>query len=91
MIGPAAGFLLAIMGCGEGDAQCQQVAVAPAAFRTEEACRAASAAEVAQHNDADYPVVVAQCRRAGARVAVNASGVRRPDGQTQAVIRTAAR
>ena len=91
MIGPAAGFLLAIMGCGEGDAQCQQVAVAPATFRTEEACRAASAPLVAQQTDADFPVIVGQCRRADARVAVNAADVRRPEAREAAPIRTAAR
>jgi hypothetical protein len=80
MLGPASGFLLAILGCGEGDAQCQQVAVAPATFQTEAACLAASEPVVAQHADADFPVVVAQCRRAGERSASLHSGqVRRPD------------
>ena len=78
MMGPAAGFLLAIMGCGEGEAQCTQVALAPARFESEAACLAASDTELARHTDADFPVVVAQCRRSDVRIAVNADEVRRP-------------
>ena len=81
MMGPAAGFLLAIMGCGESTAQCDQVALSPVRYASEAECQAASDREVARHADADYPMVVAQCRVATARVAsLRSDEVRRPDG-----------
>jgi hypothetical protein len=91
MLGPASGFLLAILGCGEGDAQCQQVAIAPVTFQSQAACMAASEPLVAQHADADFPVVVAQCRPARLRSAsLRADNVRRPDpGSNGPQLRTA--
>lgn len=62
-MGPAV-YLLAILGCGEGETQCSQVAVAPASFQSQDDCNAASEALLMQHTDAAFPVVVAQCRRA---------------------------
>ena len=63
-MGPAY-FVLAILGCGEGESACQQVALANAQFTSVEACQSASEETLMRHTDADYPVVVAQCRRAG--------------------------
>ena len=62
-MGPAY-FVLAILGCGEGETVCQQVATAPTQFSTVEACQSASEDTLMRHTDADYPVVVAQCRPA---------------------------
>ena len=67
-MGPAF-YVLAILGCGEADAACEQVAVAPAQYSSLEECNRATDAAVTQHQDALYPVVVAQCRRADAKVA----------------------
>jgi hypothetical protein len=63
-MGPAY-YVLAILGCGEGEAACRQVAVAPTQFTSVEACQSASEDTLMRHSDADYPVVVAQCRQAG--------------------------
>lgn len=68
MMGPAF-YVLAIMGCGEADAACEQVALAPARYESLDACNRATDDAVASHQDALYPVVVAQCRRADAKVA----------------------
>ena len=72
-------FVMAILGCGEGDADCAQLALAPARYESQAACLAASETEIARHGDAEYPVVVAQCRRADGRAeAVPASQVALP-------------
>jgi hypothetical protein len=76
-MGPAT-YLIAILGCGEADAPCQQVQFAPVRYESEAACLAATDA-VAARADIDYPVVVAECRRAGATaVTLRADEVRRP-------------
>ncbi len=67
-MGPAF-YVLAILGCGEADTACEQVATAPAQYSSLEECNRATDAAVTQHQDALYPVVVAQCRRADAKVA----------------------
>ena len=88
MLGPA-GYLLAILGCGEADAPCQQVQLAPARYETQAACLAASD-EAAARADVPYPVVVAECRRAGtATAAVRADQVQRPGPATAPRLRTA--
>lgn len=68
MMGPA-GFILAILGCGEADAPCQQVQMTQVRYETEAACLAATEDAVARHSDLPYPVVVAECRGAGAQPA----------------------
>lgn len=78
MMGPV-GYLLAILGCGEGEANCQQVAVQPVRYESRAACLAASEAALADA-EAPYPVIVADCRVAGAQTAsVRADEVRLPE------------
>lgn len=62
-MGPAF-YILAILGCGEGETQCQQVAVAETNYQSQADCNAASEDQLLRHTDAEYPVVIAQCRRA---------------------------
>lgn len=79
MMGPA-GFLIAILGCGEADAPCQQVQLAPVRYESQSACLAASDEQVARHSDLPYPVVVAECIAANARTAsLSADEVRLPE------------
>jgi hypothetical protein len=73
-------FLIAIMGCGEGDAPCRQVRTLDTQYQTQAACTAATAEALGRNGDADYPVVVAQCIAAGARAQVRASDVKLPTG-----------
>lgn len=79
-MGPAV-FILAIMGCGEGSALCDQVAVAPTPYVSFEACTAGSGEAMSRYLDANYPVLVAQCRPAtAAEVAqLKESDVKLPD------------
>lgn len=65
-MGPAI-FIIAIMGCGEGDAPCQQVRTLEARYESQAACTAATEAALTRNIDIDYPVVAAQCVAAGAR------------------------
>lgn len=58
-------FVMAILGCGEGDAPCERLAIAPSRYESRAACTAAATAELPRHRDAPYPVVVADCREAG--------------------------
>ena len=59
-MGPAF-YVIAILGCGEADAACQQVSVADAVYQSVDACNAATADALAEHVDLAFPVVVAQC------------------------------
>lgn len=88
--GPAT-FLIAILGCGEGETACRQVQVAPVHFQTQAACLAASDDQLAQHAGLQFPVVVAECRRAGeVRLPLQANSVRLPEPRGRLPIRTAA-
>ena len=62
-------FVMAILGCGEGDLPCAELRQAPSRFESQSACLAATEEEIGRHTDLDYPVIVAQCRRAGSAVA----------------------
>lgn len=73
-------FVMAILGCGEGDAPCRQVAMVETRYQSEAACLAATENELARQ-DALYPSLVAQCRRAGtAPQLLRASDVAMPEG-----------
>jgi hypothetical protein len=62
-------YVIAIMGCGEGDQACREVQVAEPRFATQVACAAATVDVLARYADLAYPSVVAQCRRDGPRPA----------------------
>jgi hypothetical protein len=67
-MGPAF-YVMAILGCGEADAACQQVGLAETRYESLEACNAATEAAVMRNMGLAFPVVAAQCRRADAEVA----------------------
>ena len=60
-------FLIAILGCGEGEAPCQQVRMLETRYESQATCAAASDAVLLRNSDVDYPVIVARCVRDGAR------------------------
>jgi hypothetical protein len=60
-------YVIAIMGCGEGDQACREVQVAQPRFPSQAACMAATAEMLERYAGLDFPSVVAQCRRDGAR------------------------
>ena len=57
-------YVIAIMGCGEGDAPCREVQVAPPRYASEAACTAATGSVLMRYTDLSYPSVAAQCRPA---------------------------
>ncbi len=62
-------YVIAILGCGEAETACEQVAVAESRYESLDACNAATEGAMAGYDGALYPVVVAQCRQAGAPAA----------------------
>ncbi|WP_114953447.1 hypothetical protein [Sphingosinicella terrae] len=60
-------FIMAILGCGESDAACREVATVETRYASEAECLAATETELYRRDDILYPSVVAQCRPAGAR------------------------
>lgn len=90
-MGPAI-YVMAILGCGEATDVCEPVATLPARYESAEACNSATVDAIQRHSEALYPVVVAECRAAGAPVAkVWADEVRlpAPDGGRQPSVRRA--
>ncbi len=67
-------YMLAVLGCGEGETACQQVAIADTQFASAAACQSASEDMLMRHSDADFPVVVAQCRKAGQQASAQVIG-----------------
>jgi len=73
-------FVIAIMGCGEGDAPCREVQVAAPRYASEAACTAATESVLMRYADLSYPSVVAQCRPAnGAAVQLRGRDVMLPE------------
>ncbi len=61
----AAYFIIAILGCGEGEAPCQPVRMLESRYESQAACTKATDAALLRNSDADFPVIVAQCVAAG--------------------------
>ena len=55
-------FIIAILGCADGSANCTPVATAPTHYASESACSAATGAALARNSDLDFPTLVAECR-----------------------------
>jgi hypothetical protein len=73
-------YVMAILGCGEDESTCRELRLAEARFATETACLAATEAELSRHDGASWPIVVAQCRPAGAAARpLSGSDVALPD------------
>lgn len=57
-------FVLAIMGCSDDSAHCQQARIEPLRYTSSQACQAAIPAALQRNTDIDYPVISAACQRA---------------------------
>ena len=66
-MGPATAFIIAILGCGEGNGPCEQVKTLETRYESQAACTQATDAALTSQSDADFPVVVAQCVAAGSQ------------------------
>ena len=72
-------YVMAIMGCGDGNTACQQTRLEAAQYQSIQACHQAMPAALARNSDIDYPVVAASCRATGTRMA-QTNTVARPRG-----------
>lgn len=64
-------FVMAIMGCGDGNVQCTEARMVPVRYESMAACRAALPDQIARNTDVPFPMIGATCRRAGAMMARN--------------------
>ena len=71
-------FVMAILGCADGREQCTEARIVPVQYPTLAACRAALPDQISRNTDVPYPVIGADCRRAGAEIA--AVGKAKPRG-----------
>ena len=67
-MGPAL-FVIAILGCGEGESPCEQVRLLDTPYQSQASCMAATEAAMSANSEANYPVIVAQCVAAGSNAA----------------------
>ncbi|WP_267381846.1 MULTISPECIES: hypothetical protein [unclassified Sphingomonas] len=58
-------FVMAIMGCGDGNAACTQARIVATHYASMAQCRAALPAQLAENSDLSYPVIAADCRANG--------------------------
>ena len=74
-------FIIAIMGCGDGDAACRQVRLLDTHYQSRAECVAATEAALTANANLDYPSVVAQCvtPKQAATFKLRADDVRKPD------------
>lgn len=75
-MGPVS-YVIAILGCADGGAACQQVAVAPSRYESAAACQAATGGVLAGSTDFDFPTLVARCRTSKGQSAVERKPARR--------------
>ncbi len=73
----AAFYIMAILGCGDGQFACQEARIIDARFESAAACVAATRGMLERHSDMAYPVLVARCRPG---TSVMASARERPRG-----------
>jgi len=62
-------FVMAIMGCGDGNTQCAEARIVPTHYVTAAQCRADLPAMLARNTDLSYPVISAACRANGPQIA----------------------
>lgn len=62
-------FVMAILGCGDMQTQCQQARVEPTRYQSAAACQAAMSEVLPRHMDLSFPTVAAACERRGQQMA----------------------
>lgn len=55
-------YVIAILGCPDGSAQCTPVATMPTHYASQETCSAQTQQALLTNNDFDFPTLVAECR-----------------------------
>ena len=62
-------FVMAILGCGDDGAACQQARVETVQYQSVGQCQAAMATALERSTDLTFPVLQATCQRRGANIA----------------------
>jgi hypothetical protein len=62
-------YVIAILGCGDGQSQCAQQRIDTAHYASAAQCQAAMPAVLARNNDLDFPTIAASCRQVGQSMA----------------------
>lgn len=62
-------YVIAIMGCGDGQTQCAQQRLEPVRYASAAQCRAAMPAALIRNTDLDFPTLTARCRQIGVSMA----------------------
>lgn len=62
-------YVLAIMGCSDDGAACQQARLEPARYASIDACQQAMPSALQRNSDLLFPVISAACQRQGERAA----------------------
>jgi hypothetical protein len=78
-MGPAV-FVIAILGCGEGDAPCRTLRTLDTRYDTRAACVSDTESALIRSAGVDAPVIVAQCVAEGERANLRSGEVKRPSG-----------
>lgn len=58
-------FVVAILGCGDGNVQCTEARLIPTRYETAAQCHAALSTTIAANTDIPFPTIGADCRRMG--------------------------
>jgi len=71
-------YVISILGCADGSAQCVAAATMPRHYESEAVCRAAQRDALMEASDLDFPSLVAQCTAVKARPASTDKKVEKP-------------
>lgn len=63
-------FVIAILGCGDGSAQCQAIATLPTRYENRANCAAATGAVLLSSIGFDFPELQAECRSVVAPISI---------------------
>lgn len=55
-------FVIALLGCGDGSVQCQQIATLPTRYESRASCAAATGPALITATKYDYSEIAAECR-----------------------------
>ena len=67
-------YVIAILGCADGSAQCTPVATMPTQYASQSACSAKTEQALIANTDFDFPTIVAECRAARPRARAEQDG-----------------
>lgn len=64
-------YVMAILGCSDGQLQCREVRIEPVRYQSAAQCQVAMAQVLPRHTDLSFPTIAASCQRRGEQMARN--------------------